>query len=76
MKIVSIVLHTTSMKSGQLYEYPELQPYLRDGYHVFDTIPPWGCGNKYVITFLLDKEEEEPEPVRAPVKPKFHKRNK
>lgn len=53
MKVISFIIRLTGKKAMQRVDYPELDKMLAEGYEIIDTLPAWGAGNQYVITFLL-----------------------
>jgi hypothetical protein len=53
MKVISFSVKLSNNKSMQLIDYPVLDKLLSNGYELVDTLPAWGAGNQYVITFLL-----------------------
>jgi hypothetical protein len=60
MKVISFVIAEPVPDHGILkIEYPELDKMLNDGYEIADTLPSYGNGNYYFITFVLRTKREK-----------------
>src|SRR6266487_2598486 len=59
IKVISFAISLPS-RSDHLpmkIEYPELDSMLDDGYEILDSLPSWGNGNYYFITFVLRSKQ-------------------
>ena len=73
MKPISFVVNTDPSKPAlkpYKVEYPELEELLNQGYEIIDTLPSYGSGNSYFVTFIL----EEPVKPRGSVHRAKHRK--
>ena len=60
MKVISFVIPQPKPDHELLkIEYPELDSLLNSGYEIVDTIPSYGSGNYYFVTFVLRTKREK-----------------
>ncbi len=48
-----------------LIEYPELDQMITEGWEISDTLPPWGSGNVYFQTFLMQRQVKKASQSRS-----------